>query len=125
MSTYHLVDTENMPLDWINLINIQSEDKILLFRLIDSQKNYVTLDDLAKIANENIHINIMECNRGKPGMNALDFQLVSYLGFLIGTNLFGSNTDLTIKIYTNDTGFEPVVEFWRNREIDIEIIKSN
>ena len=40
---------------------------------------------------------IIECERGKPKMNALDFQLISYLGYLIGNNV-----DNSIKIYIND-----------------------
>ena len=119
MTTYHLIDTENMPYDWLRLADIKWEDHVLLFRLKDSSKNYFTLDDLEKIGNLRIYMKIIECERGKPKMNALDFQLISYLGYLIGNNV-----DNSIKIYTNDTGFEPAIEFWKNKGINIEIIKS-
>ena len=119
LPTYHLVDTENMPVDWINLINLTTDDHVLLFRLKDSNKNYVTLDDLVKIAQERIFIKIIECEHGKPKMNALDFQLATWVGYLIGSNHAGA-----IKVYTNDTGFEPAVDFWKNKHVNVEIIKS-
>ena len=48
------------------------------------------------------------------GSNALDFQLVSYLGY----QLRSKNTDEMV-IVSNDTGFDAVVHFWseQNRAI--------
>ena len=121
MQTYHLIDTENIPKQWFNLLdNPQSQDHVLLFRLSDSQKNYITLDELQDITSIGLHIEIIDCVHGKPKMNALDFQLISYVGYLLASD----NCEKTIKIYSNDTGFEPAVEFWQRRNRFVTLIKA-
>ena len=53
-------------------------------------------------------------------MNALDFQLSSYFGYLIGTNV-----DNSFIIYSNDTGFDPVIDFWTVKGINVKRIGEN
>lgn len=116
--TYHLIDTENIPIKWIQLLESEENDEVLLFRLGDSNnKNYISFDDLVNINNKNLSIDIIECFHGKPKMNALDFQLSSYLGFLICNHPHDK-----FIIYSNDTGFEPMIEFWKTNSINIKRI---
>ncbi len=49
-----------------------------------------------------------------PGKNGLDFQMVSYLGYLIKT---APKSEYII--VSNDTGFDSVVRFWSDREIEV------
>ena len=121
-NTYYLIDTENIPTKWIENINPQRGDVIFLFRLRDSQKNYITLDDAVKISNTGVKISIIECERGKPKMNALDFQLASCLGYLIGTESCETKNSSFV-IYSNDTGFDPVVDYWTNHGFNIKKIE--
>lgn len=120
MITFYLIDTENIPVKWVNDINPNNGDVIFLFRLKDSQKNYISLDDAVKIANLNAKMYIIECERGKPKMNALDFQLISYLGYLVARN-----EDALYIVYSNDTGFDPAIEYWKNRSIDVKRIGTD
>ena len=53
-------------------------------------------------------------------MNALDFQLSSYFGYLIGTNV-----DNSFIIYSNDTGFDPLIDFWSAYGINVKRIEEN
>ena len=59
------------------------------------------------------------------GNNALDFQLVSYLGFMMKT---GAKTQYII--VSNDTGYDAMVRFWNDRERNVsrlsqaELIRS-
>lgn len=49
-----------------------------------------------------------------PGKNGLDFQMISYLGYLIKT---APKTEYVI--ISNDTGYDAAVKFWRDREIEV------
>lgn len=121
MITYHLIDLENIPVKWTSLIKPNYEDHILIFKLENpNDKNYISLDDFVKFANLNLHITIIQCKNGKPKMNALDFQLSSYFGYLIGTNV-----DNSFIIYSNDTGFDPVIDFWSAKGINIKRVEEN
>jgi hypothetical protein len=119
--TYHLVDLENIPVKWPSLIDVNPGDIILIFKLENpNDKNYISLEDTIKLVNYKIDIRIIECKNGKPKMNSLDFQLISYAGFIIG-----KDKDCKINIYSNDTGFDPVIEFWTNRCRNIKRIGEN
>ena len=58
---------------------------------------------------------MIKCN---PGKNGLDFQLVSYLGYLLKT---ASKSNYII--VSNDCGFDAVVKFWQDR--GMSVIRSN
>jgi flagellar biosynthesis GTPase FlhF len=48
--------------------------------------------------------------------NALDFQLTTHLGYLIGK---GEHSGAAYRIVSNDTGFDCVVTYWKDKGIDI------
>ena len=50
------------------------------------------------------------------GKNALDFQLATLLGYVIGSN---TEKDDEFIIVSKDTGFDAVVEFWKQQNIKI------
>ena len=50
--------------------------------------------------------------------NALDFQLTSYLGYLIGQ----CGMDTSYYIVSDDKGFEVVADFWREQNISVNCI---
>ena len=121
MITYHLIDLENIPVKWTSLIKPDYGDHILIFRLENpNDKNYISLDDFVRFANLNLQITIIQCKNGKPKMNALDFQLSSYFGYLVGANV-----DNSAIIYSNDTGFDPVIDFWSAKGINVKRIGEN
>ena len=75
---------------------------------------------------ENNKINI-RFEESYEGTNALDFQLVSYMGYLMGcAGSFSENkcdaasaescADEYI-IMSNDTGYDPAVRFWKDKGI--------
>lgn len=72
-----------------------------------------------KLLNSHHHIQFEECFEGN---NALDFQLVSYLGYLMKNNELD---DTEYLIMSNDTGFDPVVNFWKTRNVSIRRINVN
>ena len=52
-------------------------------------------------------IKFEECNAGN---NALDFQLISYLGYLMKNEEL---KDSEFIVMSNDTGYDPAVNFWK------------
>ena len=51
---------------------------------------------------------------GKIAKNYLDFQLTTYLGYIIGQ---GQNS--VFRIISKDTGFDSTVDFWKERGFDV------
>lgn len=106
----YLVDTENVGSAWKELLpQKSSKDLIILFFTEHSPGiSYYDLDIIRQYPSS---FDMIECI---PGKNGLDFQLVSYLGYLIKT---APKTDYVI--VTNDTGYDAVVKFWNQREMSV------
>ena len=122
MNTFHLIDLENIPVKWVSLIDLNNEcnNEILIFKLENpNDKNYILLEDAVNFINYNVNTRIIKCKNGRPKMNALDFQLASYIGYLIAMD-----SQSEIIVYSNDTGFDPVIEWWKDRGISIKRIEN-
>lgn len=106
----YLVDTENVGSAWKELLPQKgSKDLIILF--FTEHSPGISYYDLDLIRQYPSSFDMIECI---PGKNGLDFQLVSYLGYLLKT---APKTDYII--VTNDTGFDTVVKFWNQREMSV------
>lgn len=114
----YLIDYENTK-NLLGINNLTADDSIVIFY---SQKaNTLTFDIHQAILSSQAKIEYKCVEVG--GQNALDFQLSSYLGYLIKQNENSEN-----KIYiivSNDKGFSFVKSFWnKEKSIDIEIISN-
>ena len=69
---------------------------------------------LVRIVEQTHQIQFKKCYTGP---NGLDFQLVSYLGYLMCDN---QDSDDEFIIMSNDNGFDCVVKFWNNRNITVK-----
>lgn len=113
MATY-MIDYENVKTGGLNGISRLTEaDRVIIF--YSENANRITFD---------LHKRLMECKASIEyrevlvgGHNALDFQLVTYLGFLIAQNKDGQYL-----IISNDRGFEYVVNFWRKDGLAIGLL---
>lgn len=104
--TTYLVDTENVGTIWNLLLRpLSKQDNLILFYTENSPG--ISYFDLDAIIKENKTFELISCNKGK---NALDFQLISYLGYLLKS---AAKTEYTI--ISNDTGYDPVVKFWKDK----------
>lgn len=104
--TTYLVDTENVGTIWNLLLRpLSKQDNLILFYTENSPG--ISYFDLDIIMKENKTFELVSCNKGK---NALDFQLISYLGYLLKS---AAKTEYTI--ISNDTGYDPVIKFWKER----------
>lgn len=106
----YLVDTENVGSTWKDLLPVKTgSDQILLFFTENSP--YVSYSDLQLILQFPDRFEMIKCN---PGKNGLDFQLVSYLGYLMKTA-----SKANYVIVSNDGGFDAVVKFWQERGMSV------
>ena len=110
---YYLVDTENIGNQWTQVIpNLQPNDLILLFYTDSNSAQTVPFSTLGQMTATKANFKAVHCVKGT---NALDFQLVTYLGFLVAK----SNKHDNFIICSNDNGFDAVIVFWKNRGYNI------
>lgn len=101
----YMIDYENVKTGGLNGISrLTAEDSVIIF--YSENANRLTFDLHQRLMASPAHIEYREVTVG--GHNALDFQLVTYLGFLIAKKPKGQYL-----IISNDRGFEHVVNFWR------------
>jgi len=103
----YLVDTENVGAIWKHLFQIAANiDDILLFYTENTP--FLSYNDLEYILSYKDRFTMIKCYTGN---NALDFQLVSYVGFMMKT---GAKTQYII--VSNDTGYDAMIKFWTDRD---------
>lgn len=118
MNNYFLIDYENVNSAGIkNIPGIEYGDTVIVF-YSQNCKN-VTLDVFNNIEKLNLKFSSKKVNAGTK--NALDFQLSSFLGYLISEEKEKSK----YHIVTNDNGYEAVAKFWSAENYDVDCIKIN
>ncbi len=111
-----MVDTENVGSSWKHLLeHKQANDRVLLFYTENSP--HISYLDLEFICKYHDAFEMIRCNTGK---NALDFQLVSYLGYLMK-----SAPKTRYIILSNDTGYDPMIHFWNAKSVKLSRLNSN
>lgn len=106
----YLIDTENVGSTWTELLPVLGRnDEILLFFTANSPG--IPYKDLQQIMNHPFQMELIPCNTGR---NGLDFQLSSYLGYLLR-----SSAKAQYVILSRDQGYDPLVQFWKERGADI------
>ena len=129
---HFLVDSENVNDNWLMLFDMADEDdEIIVFYTKKSpHMSYMSVIRLM----ENNKINI-RFEKSYEGTNALDFQLVSYMGYLMGcAGSFSENKCDTASaescadeyiIMSNDTGYDPAVRFWKDKGFAVRRFNVN
>ena len=110
MGKIYLVDIENVGDIWVPLlVSSQEDDEVLVFYTTKSpHMNYENVRMLKETEKEADFIKCFE------GSNALDFQLVSELGYRLS-----QNADREYVIVSNDTGFDAAVRYWSMRKMPV------
>ena len=106
----YLIDTENIGSAWTEVLPLMGRnDEILLFYTVNSPG--IPYRDLQQIMSHLDQMELIPCNTGR---NGLDFQLSSYLGYLLR-----SSTKTQYIILSKDTGYDPLIQFWKEKGVDI------
>lgn len=104
MATY-LIDYENVKSEGIKgIAQLSEEDRVVIF--YSHNADTITFEAMDMIFNSKAQISKYKILCG--GKNALDFQLSTYLGYLIH-----EAKDSYFYIISKDNGFKHVVDFWK------------
>ena len=109
---YYLVDGENVnSTTTINIAKdkVKPEDIMIIFYTCNSSRSYEKIDYLR----EKINCNVMTMKVQNGSKNSLDFQLVSYLGLLIGDNK-AKGIECSYNIVSNDKGYLSTINLLTN-----------
>lgn len=107
-----LVDYENTH-SLSSIATLSKDDKVVIF--YSQNANSLTFDTHKRIMESPATVEYKYVGTGSQ--NALDFQLSTYLGYLVSTH---KDSDEKIVIVSRDKGFNNVVSFWKH-ELSLEI----
>lgn len=108
----YLIDFENVSGGGFNGIeHLSDHDKIIVF--YSDARSSITLSTHRKLEESPAGREYIPVSTG--GKNALDFQLTTWLGYLMA-----KQREETYCIVSNDTGFDHVIDFWRERGYKIQ-----
>lgn len=111
MTVQYLIDSENVGDFWIPLLDLPADEtELIVFYTRNSP--HMSYESLIKLKESDRTVTFIKCYEGT---NALDFQLVSELGYRIG-----NDEDGRFVIVTNDTGFDAAVKYWRRRKKSVK-----
>jgi len=109
----YLVDYENVKTEGLHgITKLQKEDKVIIFYSENADK--LTFGLHRRINESAANISYVRVEVGFK--QALDFQLVSYLGYLIA-----QDKDINYFIVSNDNGFNSVTKFWEKKKVKVEV----
>jgi hypothetical protein len=113
MKKVYLIDSENVNDSWVPLIALKEEELLVFYT---SKSPHMSYDNLIKLKESSKKVKFIKCFEGT---NALDFQLVSELGFRIR-----DMADCEYIIVTNDTGFDAVVRYWSEKKYSVRRVAA-
>lgn len=129
---HFLVDSENVNDNWLMLFDMADEDDEIIVFYTKKSPHMSYMSVIRLIENNKINIRFEECYEGT---NALDFQLVSYMGYLMGGGGACSENECDAAsaetgadeyiIMSNDTGYDPAVRFWKDKGFAVRRFNVN
>ncbi|MBO5104493.1 MAG: hypothetical protein J6B74_05455 [Ruminococcus sp.] len=110
---YYLIDYENVHQAGLNGIEKLTEnDRLIIFYTTNAETLTFSLYEKLVSCKAEIQLYKVQCG----GKNALDFQLATFLGYVLG-----NNPDTDCHIISNDKGYEYVRSFWKEKNVKIKI----
>ena len=112
---YYLVDYENVNAKGLAGVDGLSENDVVCI-FYSKNADSITFDLHRQLNESKANISIQKVDVGLR--NALDFQLASYLGYVIRENM-----DIACAYYvvTKDRGYESLVNYWKKRNVPIQL----
>lgn len=110
---YFFIDYENVGILGLKgLESLTDADSVSIFYSEYAQS--LTFEYHNKINDSKADIDLIKVET--PGENALDFQLSSYLGFIISENQnYFPDETFNYYIISKDKGYKPLISFWKNK----------
>lgn len=117
---YYFIDYENVHSDGFVGVedNLGKNDKIcLLYTDTCKQIPFEVLEKM--IHKQDLKLEVIKAGSG--GKNALDFQLSSYMGYIIAKN---EEQKCSFYIVSKDTGFNHLIDFWKSRGVNVSRVAN-
>ena len=112
----YFIDYENVAKAGLKGIEeLSKRDTVYIF--YSAYSNSLTFHEHESLMNAKAEIVYFEVRT--VGKNALDFQLSSFIGYIIG-----QNEDIICYIISKDNGFANVVNFWRTRGARLQLVPN-
>lgn len=111
---YYFVDYENVHSEGFSHVECLKKDDVICIMYTDQSKNF-TLDVFEKV--NRLGVTIEAYKAGTGSKNALDFQLSSYLGYIIAKN---AKDKVKFHIISKDTGYDVLIRFWQEKGISVD-----
>lgn len=110
-----LVDYENVRVQGLDgLSSLSEKDTVCIF--YSENADNLTFGLHRRLEGAKAQLQYQKVEVGTK--NALDFQLASYLGYVIKEN---EGTHLDYYIVTKDQGYGPLCKYWKRRNINVKI----
>ena len=113
---YYLIDFENVKSRGMEGVELLTEEDTVCIFYSDNADSMTF--DLHRKLNET-KANIIYHKVAVGTKNALDFQLATYLGYLVRDN---EGKESSYYIVTKDQGFSSLVNYWKKRKINVSLI---
>ncbi|MDE7324626.1 MAG: hypothetical protein K2N73_18295 [Lachnospiraceae bacterium] len=115
---YYFIDYENVHADgFVGIENLGENDTICV--MYTDQSKAFSLELVEKITRQKVKLESYKAGTGAK--NSLDFQLASYLGYMIAKS---GGADNCFYIVSRDTGFNHLVDFWAERGVTVNRIAN-
>ena len=113
---YYFVDYENTNTDGLKGISgLDENNSVHIFYTVNADKITFGLHRRLNMSKAELRYHKVEAGQ----KNALDFQLASYLGYIIRENLENESHYI---IVSKDTGFNSLITFWKKYRITVELV---
>ena len=113
---YYLVDYENVKSHGLDgITSLDSNDVLVIF--YSENADSLTFGLHRRLNESKAKISYQKVDVGTK--NALDFQLATYLGYLVRDN---EGKESSYYIVTKDQGFSSLVNYWKKRKINVSLI---
>lgn len=112
----YLIDYENTGVKGLyGIERLKEDDLVIVF--YGPKTGAVPFDEHVKISTASSHVEYIKTT--KTAKNYLDFQLTTYLGYLVA-----QTPVRTFRIVSKDSGYDSAVDFWSKRGMDIRRIEN-
>ena len=118
---YFLVDYENVNVAGLDGVsNLTENDTVIIFYSINADN--LTFDIHRKIIESKATFKFQKILLKEK--NALDFQLCSYLGYLISETKDSENSPNNYFIVSNDKGYSILPDYWKKLGFNLKIVSN-
>lgn len=116
---HFLVDSENVNDNWLMLFDMADEDDEIVVFYTKKSPHMSYMSVIRLMENNSINVRFEECYEGT---NALDFQLVSYMGYLMGRS--DTRSESTCEPASGNTEMQDNTKPYNNNSSDTPIVAN-